>query len=158
MPGPTLQALAEKQAVTDLAVQRVQDDIRHHVEGCIEGQERIDKRFNDMDTRFDKLDAGIKLVSDAQISSASAAATLAAVAARPVWWQPLLRSAILALIGAVMALIGWMGGTIWNLQNERVNSALRREVPAASVTVNPSQAAPAQPTPPTPADTGQSAN
>ena len=146
MAGVTVQVLAEKQASTDLAVQQVQSDVRNHIEGCVEGQRRVEARFDDMDDRFDNLDKSIKVISDAQIASAAAAtatatttanATAAAlVNARPKWWVTLLVSLV---GGAVVATFGWMGATIWNMQNARVDQALRAERPAAQVTVNPAQ-------------------
>lgn len=133
-----MQGLADEQRRAELERQQIQSDLKSHVDGCVEGQKRVDRRFDDMDDRFDQLDAGVKRISDAQIASAAAATAVAQAAMasnRPKWWHQLLGA-------AVVGVFGWMGATIWNMENARITALQDR--PGASVTVNPA-AAPSPP-------------
>jgi hypothetical protein len=155
-------ALAEKQNRMELAVQQNQSDIRNHVEGCVEGQKRIDKRFDGidqrfdgMDDRFDKIDASIKVVSEAQVASASAAVAVAEAATksgRPKWWHPVALALGVLFFSVVIGLLGWMGSTIWSLEQEKITALQNR--PQATVTVNPVAGAQAVPAPVAPVTEG----
>lgn len=141
--GVTLQSLADEQRRAELERQQIALGLASHVDGCVEAQKRVEKRFDDMDDRFDKVDACLKVVSDAQIEAAASAKTRAetrAEMAKPKWWMPWAgRLAWGALTGAG-ALIIFLGTTVIK-DHDQIQSLQNR--PATQVTVQP--AAPVQP-------------
>ena len=104
--------------------------------------------FADLKGELAKVTETVQTIAQAQVSSTEVRKALAGD--RPKWWHPVVVAGVGLVITGMIGLIGWMASTIWNLNNERVDDALHRAVPSASVTVNPAtQAAP---------DTGQTAN
>ena len=67
----------------------------------------------------------------------------AAAARMPKWWLPLATTIGVVFLSSMIGLIGWMGSTIWSMEQEKITAAQQR--PTAAVTVNP--APPANPTP-----------
>ena len=74
-------------------------------------------------------------LATAKIAEAEANAKLS----KPKWWAPMLRSLVLTACGAVVAVMGWMASTIWNLEQDKITALQAR--PASSVIVNPPPAA-----------------
>jgi hypothetical protein len=130
-----------------LAVQRVTDQQSNHERVCLENQRRIDAAFVAVNARLDKIDTGLRAVSDSSIAATAAAAALAAVAAKPPspapWFAPYVRAGVIGLCSAVIGLFGWMASTIWSMEAAKVD-ALQNRPPVSAVTVNP----PAAPTTP----------
>jgi hypothetical protein len=141
--GLSLQALADEQRRAELERQQIALGLASHVDGCVQAQKRVEKRFDDMDDRFDKIDACLKVVSDAQVASAAAAIAVADLRAKmsaPKWWMPWAgRLAWAALTGAG-ALIIFLGTAVIK-DHDQIQSLQSR--PATQVTVQP--AAPIQP-------------
>jgi hypothetical protein len=94
-----------------------------HEAVCAERYKALEDSNADLKKQLDAINTTLKAISDAQIATAAVRQALAND--RPKWWHQLLG-------GAVIALIGWMGATIWNMNNARVDAALLRPMPSAA--------------------------
>ncbi len=97
-----------------------------HEAVCAERYKALEASNADLKGQLDAINATLKIISDAQVATAAVRQALAND--RPKWWHQLLG-------GAVIGLIGWMGATIWNMNNARVDAALQRPIAAAAASV-----------------------
>lgn len=142
MPGPSTQALAEEQHKAEMERQALGARISaadkrqdNHEARCEEHYQGIRSDFNEMKGRMSNMDTKLDGIITNQAANAAVAA--AAISnGRPKWWHQLVG-------GAVIALIGWMGSTIWSMEAAKVD-ALQKQ-PAAQVTVQQAPATPSTP-------------
>ena len=136
-------------AVQDLALdlERAKGDLASHEDICAERYRGIQENQTAVKQTLERINDRLTVISDAQVANAAVAAA-AITSARPKWWQQV-------MVGAVLALIGWMGATIWNMETARVDALQSR--PATAVTVNPAEAAQPAPVAPNTAGTVQQA-
>lgn len=144
-----------------------------HVEGDIQAHREDDtgnfgalrndiaKLGTDLGKRIDEMGKNLQgQITDLTLDKAKAegrAEGIASIAANKpplTWSQWLVRivagALAAALLSGTVGLVGWMGSTIWSLEQEKISQLQR--LPTATVTVNPAQAVQpiAQPTAPAP--------
>lgn len=160
MAGPTVQALAESQQRAELERQQIRSDLNGHMDGCVQAQKRVEKRFDDMEARFGKVDGAMCAMDDKLNSilsaqgeakaSAEAVALAKAEMSAPKWWHSWILWIARGTIGALAALLVALVTMVIN-DRFQINSLQNNNRPAASVTVSPAVApAPAPPAPAAP--------
>lgn len=121
----------------DLDAQQDRSDLASHEQICGERYKALEASNAELKAELGTINATLKTISDAQIATAAVRQALAGD--RPKWWHPVALGVAGLVATCLIGVIGWMGATIWNMQNARVDAALQRSVPTATVTVNPRQ-------------------
>lgn len=142
--GPeSIAALSRRQDKADLERQQARSDLATHEQICGERYKALEASNAEIKSELATVNTTLKTISDAQIATAAVRQALAGD--RPKWWHPVALGTAGLVATCLIGIIGWMGATIWNMQNARVDAALQRSVPTATVTVNPRpEAAPSE--------------
>lgn len=110
--------------------------------------QRMDKMRDGLQSQIDEFTED-KIKAAGRAEGLAEAARTAAAAKSPKWWLTLMIALGVVFLTALIGLIGWMGSTIWSMEQEKITAAQSR--PAATVTVNPVQPQPPASTPTIPA-------
>ncbi len=133
--------------------QQIRSDLQSHEDICAERYKAIETGYNEVKQQLSIINNRLGTISDAQVASAAAAIAVAearASQAKPSKWDAWLRWAIGGTCGGIFALIVGLTVTIFHLEQDKLDAALKREAPGTSVTVSPAQEQPTPVTVPAP--------
>lgn len=150
-PGERLTKLEDR-------VTRVEDEARSHrlddTGSFTELRSDIAKLGIDLGRRIDEMGGQVSVLTrdkERAEGRAEGIASVKAAMATPKWWHPYVKWVITTVVGGLVTGCVALTITVFHMEQDKLEAALKREAPATSVTVSPSPVAqpiPGQPAPP----------